>query len=45
MRIDANKVQANDIRIGWSAPLDEGGDKVTGYRLYLNYALWFDASD
>ena len=37
-------VTAGDIRVEWKLPLDEGGDPVLGYKLYLDSALVLDAS-
>lgn len=36
MRIDKDSLPAGEIRVTWTLPLDEGGDPVTGYRLYLD---------
>ena len=43
-RIDMESVTAGDIRVEWKLPLDEGGDPVLGYKLYLDSALVLDAS-
>ena len=34
---------AGQIRIFWKLPADEGGDPVTGYLIYLDDVLRFDA--
>lgn len=35
---------AGEIRVSWSLPADEGGDPVTGYKLYLDSILLVDKS-
>ena len=36
---------AGDIRIQWNLPVDQGGDPVLGYNLYLNSSLFLNASN
>jgi len=43
-RIDMESLQAGEIRVTWALPADEGGDPVTGYKLYLNSIIFYDAS-
>ena len=43
-RINMNSLIAGDIRVSWALPSDEGGTPVTGYHLYLNGVLYYDAS-
>ena len=42
-RIDMEALAAGQIRIVWGLPVDEGGDPVTGYLIYLDSVLYFDA--
>lgn len=42
-RIDMTSLTAGDIRVSWALPTDEGGTPVTGYKLYLDGVLYYDA--
>lgn len=42
-RVDMESLTAGQIRITWQLPADEGGDPVTGYLVYLDSVIYFDA--
>lgn len=35
---------AGNVKVTWTTPLDNGGDPILGYRLYVENVLWIDAS-
>ena len=43
-RVDKTTLLAGQIKVTWVQPIDQGGDPVTGYKLYLNDVLFYDAS-
>ena len=42
-RVNTEALVAGQIRMTWTLPADEGGSPVTGYLIYLDQVLFYDA--
>lgn len=44
-RTQVSTLSAGKIRVEWTAPADDGGSPIRGYKLYIDGVLTYDASE